>query len=266
MSILGFLGDIGGAIIGGKMASSAQKSANRTNIMLQRENQSWEERMSSTAIQRRVEDLKNAGLNPMLAYSDAASTPSTTAAQVQSTGSQWSDVGRHVGSALQGAAQRKLIAEQVSQAQALTDKTRADAEATRATIPGLHAESAAKSANLRDEMEQRVLLLKAQIDQVIGQTKLQDLDAKQKAALNPLLIEFQKTANQLQQMELPEKQATASYYENLGAAGAALDRAGAIGGTVQSVKSIWEYIRGKVGKDRVIDKDTGEILKTRRRR
>lgn len=86
--MLGSIVSAGASLLGGVMSNKAQGNANAQNIGLARENRDWTERMSNTSVQRRVEDMKKAGINPLLSVSGAsagASTPSSSPAQVQST-------------------------------------------------------------------------------------------------------------------------------------------------------------------------------------
>lgn len=89
------LGAVGGAIIGGPTGAmiggsigsgysmmQGQKQANAQNIDLAREQMGFQERMSSTAHQREVSDLREAGLNPILSVNAGASSPAGAMATV----------------------------------------------------------------------------------------------------------------------------------------------------------------------------------------
>ena len=74
------------AILGSTLLSnhSAKKEAQK--------NRDFQEEMSNTSISRRMQDLRNAGLNPLLAVDNAssgASTPSGSQAQLQSFDPSW---------------------------------------------------------------------------------------------------------------------------------------------------------------------------------
>lgn len=243
------------AIIGGAASLFGGMNANSANQAASREQMAFQEKMSNTSYQRGMADMKAAGLNPMLAYSQGgASTPG--GGSFQGVQPRSSIVSGSVSGQGQTAAQTDLLL-------ASAEKTRAEKseiEARTATYPvsieKMNQEikesveriddirqRVATGASSAANLDQQTVNLKAQIPQIqatirnlIAQTTLtgsQDKEVVQRVkanlpALENALKELEKISRiAAQPRQLQDEAVNDSFIGSLGAVIRALTGLGA---------------------------------------
>lgn len=133
-----------GALAGGALGFFGGSQTNASNAKQAQKNRDFQERMSSTAYQRAVEDMKKAGLNPALAYQQGgASSPSGSTAVMQD---------RLAGAAnnARGAAQTYS---EIQSAAVAREQQQANVELTKAQTHQLEIESAARAADIQAQAD-----------------------------------------------------------------------------------------------------------------
>lgn len=195
MSYWGAIAQAVGDITSAWMSSDAAHKQNRMALQIAREQMSFQERMSNTAFQRQVEDLRAAGLNPALGFmkGSGASTPPGASAPVVSGFPDGAARGvSSAGQAVARAIELKALQAQTASTEATARKTNAEASVIEAEGPYSAANALARSNKLHDEM----VLVGQEVERMAESIKQAQLSTKQMEELQPLLVQAQKLVNE----------------------------------------------------------------------
>lgn len=223
-ALIGGASNLLGGLLGSSSARKAQQRQNEWNLAVYREAREWDKNLADTEVQRRVQDMKNAGLNPMLAAGDGASSGSPAPPQGNAAGDI--EGARMKASGISGAVQSALSAAmqkaQISQVTAQTDLSLANADNVKADTRNKLQSADQIKADIEKTREE-VFEVRQRIANAIQAWRIGDVDEKlrhlsleQQKQLQPLLLQAQALAVKARELQIPGLENLAQFEKSLG--------------------------------------------------